>query len=99
MLRTPIAEEVHIQLRGDYGIGRVRELVRTLAPAIMSHNATLDLANATFSHSSAFGVLVATRLRMLKERGLSTMRLAGINDDIRRLLNISNTGGLFSLNV
>jgi anti-anti-sigma regulatory factor len=94
-----IADEVHIKLDGDYGISRVKELVRALAPAIRSHHATLDLCKASFSHSSAFSVLIATRIKMLNERGVSTMRLAGLSEAIRRQLNISKTGGLFSLDV
>jgi anti-anti-sigma factor len=97
-VRKVISEAVYIQLDGDYGFERVRELARTLEPATKSRKTTLDLRNVTFSHSSAFSVLIITRLKMLNQCRASVMVMAGLSEHTQRLLHASGTGKLFSLN-
>jgi anti-anti-sigma factor len=74
-----------VTLRGEWDLARREELCELLGP--LSGSITIDLRDVTYIDSTAIGVFVATRNRLVSEDGGLLLRVQD-DDFVRRTLDV-----------
>jgi anti-anti-sigma factor len=77
-------------LRGAWDLARREELCELLGP--LSGSITIDLRDVTYIDSTAIGVFVATRNRLVSEDGGLQLRVQD-DDFVRRTLDVVGLSG------
>ncbi|MHB8442416.1 MAG: STAS domain-containing protein [Candidatus Acidiferrales bacterium] len=88
---------VTIALAGEFDLSAQAGLANLLQPAETAEMAVIDLTNTTYLDSTALGMLIRLRSKMIRQNGCGDVRLAGANAQISRVLAICNLGTVFSL--
>ncbi|HEY8216899.1 MAG TPA: STAS domain-containing protein [Acidimicrobiia bacterium] len=86
-----------VAVAGEIDVATSPELRQAIDRVLGSADrVTIDLAATTFIDSSGLGVLVAA-LKQAKERGHDAMTLRGVQEPVRRVLEITGLTGLFAV--
>ena len=98
MARVSTQTESHqttITVDGDFVFDVNREFREAYRQAPADRNFVVDLSKAPYMDSAGLGMLI--QLRDYAGSGKARVRLTGVNDTIRNILNVANFERLFDI--
>jgi anti-sigma B factor antagonist len=87
---------VHIALPGEWDLARRSELTELLARAQQADQVRLDFSETAYMDASSLGYLIRLK-NDLVQRGKNDIRLTGVNDNLKRLFEITGLDRVFTI--